>query len=64
MAQTGWRVEGEYFESCNCDFICPCPTSGLTARPTHGYCDVGLIFHVDRGTFGATRLDGSSLSCC
>ena len=58
MAQSGWRVDGEYFESCNCDFICPCPTSHLAARPTHGHCDVGLVFHVDRGNFGATRLDG------
>ena len=58
MAQSGWRVDGEYFESCNCDFICPCPTSHLAARPTHGHCDDGLVFHVDRGSFGATRLDG------
>jgi hypothetical protein len=58
MAQNGWQVSGEYFEACNCDFICPCPTSGLTARPTHGHCDAGLIFHVDRGAFGGTRLDG------
>jgi len=20
----GWRVAGTYFESCNCDAICPC----------------------------------------
>lgn len=58
MAQSNWQVSGEYFESCNCDFICPCPTSGLKAKPTHGHCDVGLIFHVDRGSSGSTRLDG------
>lgn len=58
MAQNSWQVTGEYFEACNCDFVCPCPTSGLTARPTHGHCDAGLIFHVDRGSFGGTRLDG------
>jgi hypothetical protein len=22
-----WRLEGTYFENCNCDVICPCATS-------------------------------------
>src|SRR5262249_44709516 len=48
---------GEYFEACSCDFVCPCPTSGLAARPTQGYCDVGLVFHVARGRYGSTTLD-------
>jgi hypothetical protein len=53
-----WKISGEYFEACNCDFVCPCPTSGLAARPTKGHCDAGLVFHVDRGAFGKTKLDG------
>jgi len=58
MANAQWRVSGEYFEACSCDFVCPCPTSGLAARPTRGFCDAGLVFHVDRGRYGATALDG------
>jgi hypothetical protein len=58
MADARWRISGEYFEACSCDFVCPCPTSGLTASPTKGHCDVGLVFHVDRGEHGATKLDG------
>lgn len=27
-----WRLEGTYFENCNCDMACPCTTSGLTRR--------------------------------
>ena len=56
-----WHLTGEYFENCNCDVVCPCevsPRGPLKAKPTHGVCDVLLAFHVDRGTFGATRLDG------
>ena len=58
MAQASWQVSGEYFEACSCDYVCPCPTSGMTARPTKGHCDAGLVFHVDRGSYGGTRLDG------
>ena len=58
MTNTPWRVSGEYFEACSCDFVCPCPTSGLAARPSRGHCDAGLVFHVERGEHGGTRLDG------
>src|SRR5215470_16061222 len=58
MASPTWRITGDYFEACSCDSVCPCPTSGLAARPTQGYCDAGLVFHVERGTYGSTSLDG------
>src|SRR5262245_20934289 len=58
MASVAWQVTGEYFEACSCDFVCPCPTSGMAARPTQGFCDVGLVFHVARGRYGSTTLDG------
>jgi len=58
MANVAWQISGEYFEACSCDSVCPCPTSGLAARPTKGSCDAGLVFHVDRGRYGNTSLDG------
>jgi len=58
MANPGWRISGDYFEACSCDFVCPCPTSGLAARPTQGSCDAGLVFEVERGAYGDTTLDG------
>lgn len=58
MANPEWQITGEYFEACSCDFVCPCPTSGLAARPTKGFCDAGLVFRVERGRHGATTLDG------
>jgi hypothetical protein len=58
MAQAAWSATGEYFESCSCDFLCPCLPSALTAPPTKGSCTAVLIFHVDRGRYGSTTLDG------
>jgi hypothetical protein len=58
MANVSWQISGDYFEACSCDSVCPCPTSGLAARPTKGSCDAGLVFHVERGRYGNTPLDG------
>lgn len=58
MASPKWKISGEYFEACSCDFVCPCPTSGLAARPTKGHCDAGLVFHVEHGSYSRTKLDG------
>ena len=57
MATTDWQLNGEYFETCSCDYVCPCPTSHLTARPTKGSCTFALTFHVDRGHYGSVALD-------
>jgi hypothetical protein len=62
MATVQWRISGEYMEGCSCDSVCPCPTSGLAARPTKGSCDAGLVFHVERGQHGDTKLDGLSFA--
>src|SRR6185436_9157283 len=62
MASPTWKISGDYFEACSCDSVCPCPTSGLAARPTQGYCDAGLVFHVERGSYGSAMLDGLSFA--
>ena len=62
MAHPQWQISGEYFEACNCDSVCPCPTSGLAAKPTKGVCDAGLVFTVQRGQYGGTTLDGLSFA--
>lgn len=56
-----WFVNGEYFENCNCDVVCPCeisPGGFLTARPDPGYCNVLLVFHVTEGKYGDVDLSG------
>lgn len=59
--QTAWRIEGDYFENCNCDVVCPClfsPAPQLTATPTQGVCDVAFGFHIEQGRYGDVALDG------
>ena len=34
----GWHIEGQYMETCNCSFVCPCIGSNLAATPTEGDC--------------------------
>jgi hypothetical protein len=59
--ETRWQISGDYFESCNCNVVCPCLVSSgapLTAQPTQGVCEVALIVHIDKGSYGAVSLDG------
>ncbi len=55
---TRWNIEGEYMETCNCDFLCPCITSNLTARPTEGDCKVAIVMRIDKGQKDGVPLDG------
>jgi hypothetical protein len=60
-----WQLTGDYFESCNCDVVCPCLVSTgapLTARPTQGVCDVLLAFHIDKGSYAGVALDGLNVA--
>jgi hypothetical protein len=52
-----WQLEGNYFENCNCDMVCPCTTSGLTMPADQDRCRVVLVFHVDQGV-----VDGVNVS--
>ncbi|WP_284763068.1 DUF1326 domain-containing protein [Arthrobacter sp. efr-133-R2A-63] len=53
-----WHVEGTYFENCNCDMVCPCSTSGLTAPADNDRCNVALAFHVDSGEVNGVDVGG------
>jgi hypothetical protein len=58
MSEQNWRIEGDYFESCNCDLLCPCLLSHAQAQPTQGHCDVVLATHIARGSYGNVDLSG------
>ena len=32
MSGTNWQISGEYMESCNCDYLCPCIYTNPQAR--------------------------------
>ena len=57
----GWHLEGTYFENCNCNSICPCATSGLTAPADNERCQVALAFHVDTGEVDGLDVGGFSV---
>ena len=56
----GWRIEGQYMETCNCTYLCPCISSNLTARPTEGECKVAIAMKIDKGEKDGVKLDGLS----
>lgn len=58
MASPAWQVSGQYYETCSCDFICPCLPGGLAVKPTKGSCTFAMAFSVERGTYGGVPLDG------
>jgi hypothetical protein len=55
-----WSVAGSYFESCNCDPICPCRRIDGRAggRSTHGICMGVLSWIVRDGHADGVPLDG------
>jgi hypothetical protein len=55
-----WRIRGTYFESCNCEAICPCRRiNGVTGgRSTHGVCMGVLSWLIEEGSVGAADLAG------
>jgi len=58
MATPSWNISGQYFESCNCDFVCPCILGQMAARPTKGSCTFAMAMQVERGSYGNVQLDG------
>jgi hypothetical protein len=59
-ATPSWRIAGAYFESCNCDAICPCRTIGGRpgGRSTYGLCFGVLSWRIDEGHVGSVSLAG------
>src|SRR4249919_3391198 len=57
---TKWAIRGSYFESCNCDPICPCRRIDGVAggRSTHGICEGVLSWVIEEGSVGAADLAG------
>jgi hypothetical protein len=55
-----WRIRGTYFESCNCDAICPCRRiDGRSGgRSTHGLCLGVLSWIVEEGEADGVDLAG------
>jgi hypothetical protein len=59
-----WHLRGSYFESCNCDPICPCRRIDGVAggRSTHGDCYGVLTWLIDDGGLGEVALNGLAVA--
>ena len=58
MTNISWKLEGDYFEGCNCDSICPCIFKG---DPDEGSCNVTCAWHIQKGSYdnnNKINLDG------
>jgi hypothetical protein len=55
-----WHIRGTYFESCNCDAICPCRRidGNPGGRSTHGECMGVLSWVVTHGEADGVNLSG------
>ena len=55
-----WRIRGSYFESCNCEAICPCRRIDGTpgGRSTDGECLGVLSWVIEEGHADDVVLDG------
>jgi hypothetical protein len=58
MATPAWNISGQYYETCNCDFICPCLPGKMAVSPTKGTCTFAMAFQIERGRYGSLSLDG------
>jgi hypothetical protein len=54
-----WVTKGDYFEACNCEVTCPCI---FLSPPTRKDCTVLLAWHIAKGKFEDTILDGLNVA--
>jgi hypothetical protein len=58
MPEQNWSLRGEYMESCNCDYLCPCVYTNPQGPATQDHCTAVMVFRIDDGRSRTTRLDG------
>ena len=52
-----WRLEGDYFDGCNCKSICPCI---FALDPTEGHCKGVAAWHIEKGHFTSETNNGNN----
>ena len=57
-----WKLEGTYFENCNCTFACPCSVTSLATAATQDRCTVVLAYHVARGQVDGVDVGGHNVA--
>lgn len=57
-----WKLDGTYFENCNCDWVCPCTVTSFVSSATADRCQVILNYHVQHGEIDGVDVSGRSVS--
>jgi hypothetical protein len=57
-----WEISGDYFETCSCNYVCPCILTNMAAQPTKGDCNFAMVFVIEHGKWNDIQLDGLSFS--
>ena len=57
MATPSWKISGQYYETCSCDYVCPCILGQMTVSPTRGDCVFCMAFRIEHGNYGALSLN-------
>jgi hypothetical protein len=53
-----WKASGDWFDVCKCNMPCPCE---FAQAPTYGDCAGVLAWHIKKGQYSDTVLDGLNL---
>ncbi len=53
-----WQIAGDYFETCSCDYVCPCIPTNLAGEPSKGYCNFAMVFNIEKGNSDGVHLNG------
>jgi hypothetical protein len=56
-----WKLEGNYFETCSCEVVCPC-TASLTLGADYDRCRATLVFKVTDGEIDGTNVSGLAVA--
>ncbi len=62
MSDQGWSISGEYIESCNCDYLCPCIYTNPQGEATFDNCVSLQAYRIDQGNSGDVDLAGLSFA--
>ncbi|MFT5172713.1 MAG: hypothetical protein ACI8W7_000880 [Gammaproteobacteria bacterium] len=57
-----WQISGEYMESCNCDYLCPCIYTNPQGEVTHDHCYAMMLYHIEQGQHGDVDLAGRTFA--
>ena len=56
-----WSIEGQYFENCSCEVVCPC-TASLALGADYDHCRAALVFHIDSGEVDGVDVSGVTVT--